>query len=122
MQGESSQFRHSWIRSALQTISGKTLRRLVIALCLPAEYDESYFEALEWLDVDRALAQVASSQENMEAVIFSVRSWQDRSEWAERAAAAVLSRLPVLQANKVPIIVRCHGVGQDGKWPMFPVE
>lgn len=120
--GENLRFRHRWILSALESISGNNMRRLTIALSHPAQYDESNLETLTWTDLDRALAQVASSQKNMESITFSMRARQNTNEWAERAAPAVLSRLPVSQANRVPIKVRCYEVGKDGRWPMYPVE
>lgn len=124
--GERARFLHDemFSFSMLHTISSKDLRRLTIALCHQGEYDESNLEALDWACIVRALAQVFSSHRNMEPIVFSMRARQRRDEWAEQATAAVLSRLPVLQASQVPITVRCHDIGQHPKWQMllFPVE
>lgn len=122
VKGKITRLLHHWIFSVLHTISSKDLRRLTIALCHLTTYDESNLDALDWAGIDHALAQVFSSHRNMEPVVFSMGAQQRRAEWAERATAAVLSRLPVLQAGQFPITVRCHDVGQNQEWPMFPVE
>lgn len=106
-----------------QTTQREFARIILYAVCRDVDsVTRPSSNPLTWTDLDRALAQVASSQKNMESITFSMRARQNTNEWAERAAPAVLSRLPVSQANRVLIKVRCYEVGKDGRWPMYPVE
>lgn len=121
VEGERMRPRHHWLLPALQTISSKALRRLAVVLRLLEEYHESHLEALDWTGIDRTLAQITSSNRDMELIVISMRTTKTIGEWMEGAIADVRSRLPVLHSGQVPITVRCHIDPRGRDWPMFPV-